>query len=780
VINHRQEAVKLDHNFGRLSAYGRYTHEANPSEQPLGLFGPNCLMPNACSNHVEAPGWTFAGHFTFTKSATTLIDGGYNFSYGAILADVTGTLDSDKSPNVKPTLPYANTQHVIPALSFTNSMSGIAIEPRYRDYNRNHQIYANLTKVVGRHTWKFGGTYYHYQKTENAAGNNHGTFNFNGVNVAGGPNPNCNSSSQTNGISNSVYCTEQGWANFLLGRVNTFTQASIDITPDIQDNQFEFFAQDEWRIKSNLTISYGLRYSLFRQPTDANGLLTTFDPKYYDPAKAFQINPTTGDRVPGTGDPLNGIIPTASALKKCPTLGNATSVPCWGSGVKAPYGNKVGNEDMKDFAPRVGVAWDPFGSGKTSLRSGFGYFYDTSLFGIIEQNIFSNPPFSNSIVISNTNFENPGSVLPSVSAAPVVGQARAGAPWKTPRTYHYNLDLQQQFVHGILFTAGYFGNVGRNLIGIFDLNQPQVGAYVGTAADASVGATTNPCGTGHCVTSGTTPRLNALRPYKGYFGISTIRPIFNSNYNSLQSTMTKRFRGNSSVGIAYTWSHALTDNQSDRSNAPQNTYNIHGDYGPTLQDRRHIFTANWVYELPWLKDQKGFLGHVAGGWELTGILTAQTGLPNTVTGETLDRAGQGCLSGSTVCGLRPDQIGDPNIGAPHQWNGPGLGSTGGPQWITGAAFIQTPGDQIRPGTERRGPVYGPGFWRTDLSAVKNFKVTERVAMQFRADAFNVLNHTNPNGFASLAITSAIFGQISTATSGVRDPRQIALGLKVNF
>ncbi len=773
VLNFRQEAIKVDHVFGpRLSVYGRYTTEKVPTDQPRGLFGPYTNLPGVANNHVESPGWTLVGHVTAALNPTFLLDGGYNFSYGAILADVTGSMDIAKSPDIHPTVPYTVTNHIVPSISFTSSVSGIGAEPQYRDYNRNHQIFGNVTKVMGRHTIKAGGTYYHYQKTENAAGNNAGSFSFTGAQVAGsGLNANCTASTLTNGVSNSVYCLSQGWANFLMGRVLTFTQVAVDITPNVQSNQMEFYGQDEWRVKPNLTLSFGLRYSLFRQPTDANGFLTTFDPKYYSTAagQAFTIDPATGNRVPGTGNPLNGIIPTTAALKKCAALGNATSVPCWPAGTVAPYGNKVANEDMTDFAPRFGVVWDPFGKGQTAIRAGFGYFYDVPLFGIIEQNTFTNPPFSNSISISNTNFENPGSVLPSISAAPISLSARSGAPFKTPRSYQWNFDVQHQITRDFLIDVGYFGNVGRNLIGVFELNQPAVGAYVGTSADVNTIATCGaaPDGTAsHCVNSTTTPRLNAIRPYKGYLAINAIRPIFNSNYNSLQVSTQKRFHGGSTWGVAYTWSHALTDNQTDRSTAPQNTFNLHGDYGPTQQDRRHIFTTNYVYELPWLHEQHGITGHLLGGWEMSGVITAQSGTPNTVSGVTIDRAGQGCLSASTPCGLRPDIIANPNQNAPHTFQ----------QWFNTATYVQTPAGQIRPGTARRGDILGPGFWRADLSLLKNFKFGERVTTQFRVDAFNALNHTNPSGIGSFSVTSSLFGVVTTA----RDPRLIALGLKLNF
>src|SRR5262249_7181890 len=139
----------------------------------------------------------------------------------------------------------------------------------YRDYNQNHTVFTNVTKVVGSHSIKVGGTYYRYRKHENAGRGNDGSFAFN-----------------NNGVPAGTGNFEQAWANFLLGRVGTFAQSSLDLTADIRDNQFEYYAQDAWRVKPTLTISYGFRHSLFRQPTDALGLLENFDPASYDPGKA--------------------------------------------------------------------------------------------------------------------------------------------------------------------------------------------------------------------------------------------------------------------------------------------------------------------------------------------------------------------------------------------------------------------------------------------------------------------------------------------------------------
>lgn len=180
-------------------------------------------------------------------------------------------------------------------------------------------------------------------------------------------------------------------------------------------------------------MSYGLRYSVFAAPTDGNKFLTNFDPKLYDPAKAPQIT-AAGNIVPNTGDPYNGLIVNSQNT----AFGHASH-----------FGNAVSNTPYNNLAPRIGIAWDPYGDGRTSVRAGYGIFYDTALYGIYEQNIFANPPFNNSISIPNTQFANPGAGTPSISSSPRVLH---GTPYNfnTPYSQQYSFDIQRQLGRGIV------------------------------------------------------------------------------------------------------------------------------------------------------------------------------------------------------------------------------------------------------------------------------------------------------------------------------------------
>jgi hypothetical protein len=744
IFNFREEMLRLDHVFGpRLTVNGKILRDNIPTEEPGGIFT-TLPLPGVATTSTNSPGHNYTASATATLSPRWLINAGYGYSYGAIISQVIGLLNSAKSPDIKPTLPFTNTQGRVSTVTITGATATptaptLGTFGPYNDLNFNHTAYGNLTHIFGAHTFKTGITYYHYRKTENAGGGPQGSFSFNNAGKPG----------------TSTLDFEQAWANFLLGHVSSFNQTNIDITPDIRTNQIEMYAQDEYRILPNLTLTYGLRYSLFRQPTDAKGLLSNFDPRAYDPNKApcigldGNIDRTCGPgSTPGTPnfDLLNGLV---------------------FQGKNSFYGDKVSSEDNHDFAPRIGLVWDPFKNGKTAIRAGYGIFYDAILFGNYEINIFNNPPSVQSITIPNTSFDNPGSGVASVSLAPKRLRSLDPTPYHTPYSEQYSLDVQRNLSHGFLLDVGYYGSQAHHLIGQIDLNQPQPNAYLTQIRQCSATVTTNCVSPGAYITSATTPLLNRIRPFRGYVGIDANRAMFNANYQSLQVQMRKKFSGNSLLNIAYTWSRAMTDNQTDRSTAAQDSYCPHRcEYGPGQADRRHILTANFVYGLPFFKEQRGFLGHALGGWEFSGIVTAQTGTPLTMfTLANQDPTGQGCL-GPSPCSVRPDMVANPNAGAPQALD----------QWFTKTAFVDVPAGAFHNGTEPRGAVRAPGFWVTSLALFKNFRMTERVNSQFRLESLNTFNHTNPVCCGSTSLGSSLFDKITST----RDPRVVQLGMKLNF
>jgi hypothetical protein len=745
-FNFTQEIVRIDQVINpNFTIYGRFENDSIPTQEPGGLFTADPL-PGVSTTTTNSPGRAFTVHANNVFGPTLVNDGGFNYSHGAVISNPIGTEATQNSPDITSavTLPFTSTLNRVPDLDFFfyNSITGFG---PYRDYNTNYNAFDNLTKIIGRHTMKFGFTYNWYQKNEDAGSGNNGAFDeFNNVDPTGTPS------------------SLQEFASFLEGNVLLFSQTSQDYRAVIQQQEAEFYAQDQFHVRSNLTLDYGLRYSLFRQPVDANNNLSNFDPALFNSANAEQIDPCTGnlgiqlgtcanpDVVPPTGTAFNGMI---------------------FAGKNSPYGDGIAQQGYRNFGPRLGLAWDPFGTGKTSVRTGYGIYYDSPAVGRYESTVFDNPPLVDTDLIRDTTMDNPAAVSPFVGTAPVPLTA-IGTAWKYPYTEEWSLDVQREIMPNLLFDIGYYANESHHLLGIVDINQPQAGAYVTALA---------PYGVTPPVQPGTpTAQLNYIRPFRGYDAINDQETEFNSNYNGLQIVLQKRFSQSSLLNINYTWSHALTNADSDFA-TPQDQYDLAAEYGPAEFDRRQILNVNYVYYLPFFRTSEGFQRWALGGWEVSGIVSAYTGLPNTVYNFINDPAGQGTVDGNSFASGRLDEVSDPNV--------PGFVSANptcipaptsvhniSTFWFNPCAFNFVPANEVRPGDSQNGAVRGPGLQRWDLSLFKNFRFAERYNLQFRGEAFNVFNHVNPDAICAGLGEDCVFGTVLST----RDPRVMQLGGKFYF
>lgn len=770
----QQEIVKIDHAFSdTLSGYYRYQRDSIPTVEGNSLFSSGSGLPDVSTTSTDSPGRTHTLQLTWAISPRVIIEGRYNYSYGAILSNNIGLLSLARS-SIPVALPFSNERDRVPTL-IGNGFTGFTSFGPYDNFSDKHNYTGSLTWITGNHTLKFGSVYSLYRKNENAlAGFNEGRFSVFNANLASGV------------TSNTLNQNLQRWANFLVGNVGAsgFTQSRFDYTADLRQKAFEAYAQDEWKVFRNLSLYIGVRYSFFGSPWDKNGRLSNFMPELWTAAEAPQVG-GNGSRVPGTGNNCNGLIVNAQNFTTGPTSFNCQPDA-------SPFGKFIIDAKKTDFAPRFGVVWDPFGKGKTAIRTGYGIYHEQVLNGTQLQNIGANPPYQETITSgASARLDAPAG---NVVGAPAVQSLRAiQTDFHTPYTQHWSFDVQHQLTRKTLVSVGYYGSKGTHLIGLTELNSIAPGVALNSTCINAFNQSV-PCQTpgyvfrnagSNTVNVPNNPNrnltnpaqqttdiliLDQIRPYRGFRSIAIVQPRYNSNYHSMQVSGTHRFSGASQVNVAYTFAKNLTDSQNDRSAAPQNTYDTKSEYARAALDRRHVLTINYVYELPFYRSQRGFVGKVLGGWQASGIITYNTGLPFTVVTSNYDPAGSGIINANPTA--RPNQLCNPNSGSPERFE----------IWFNTACFQLNPGITEATnapnvfGSAARGTIHGPSTKRVDFTMSKNLRFSERFRLQLRAEVFNIFNWTNFRGFVSTNVTSTSFGRIGS----VRDPRTMQFGVKFNF
>jgi hypothetical protein len=741
--NFRQEIVRVDQKItNKIQAFGRYMQDSVPTTEPGGLFA-GAGLPGISDTATNAPGRNLVAHVTMQLSPNVTNEIAYSDSWGAINSKITGLIDSPSFVSAlnfgSSGLPFTDPYGRVPGIGISGVTGvGIPVSP-YFERNVDKNVYDNVAFTKGNHTIRAGASVQVMKKSENAVNPTNGSFSFG--NNYGNP----------------------AFANFLLGFANGFSQASRDIIPDLHFPNIEAYVQDDWKIHHNFTLNIGLRYAFLPPPEDYNHILDNFSPAVFNPSNVPAIDPAPlgGEFLPSNvvnpGNYANGIIIAQNACN--PNAYFEPPVAPYGA-TCSPYGDRV-NPVYHSFAPRVGFAWDVFGDGKTAVRGGYGVYYDRSLNGIEEQNSFANPPFVGSVnVTSNAPvdiFDSPtsGTIVPPTSPAAV--HATGNPAFQVPYIQQWSLSVERELLPSTRLEVAYVGNKGDRLLGQYDLNQVPLNVREA-----------NP-----------TVNVNAIRPYVGYGPITVISPQFSSNYNSLQVSLNRRVSRGLTIDAAYTWSKTLTNNPSDRSDAPYDTYNFGADYGPASFSLAQVLSFDYVYQLPFYESQQGFVGHVLGGWEVSGISSFQTGFPTTIY-QFVDPFNEfdWCASPYTNCPANtfPGGIGiDPSVVAPRPDRAPGS-SCSGPgtvaQYINTVAFTDAIGHF---GSSGRGVCTGPGLNNWDLAAIKNTKINERFNLQFRAEFFNAFNHVSFNSFDNYTDDST-FGQLN----GDHDPRIIQLGLKLYF
>jgi len=727
--NFREDNIRLDQNIGqRVRLYGRYMQDSVPQTFPFGLWG-SANYPGVQPTSLNAPGRNLVVNATATLSPKVVNEVEFVDAYGAINSN----LDSNaiaNSPTFTGTLtglttfqdPYGRA----PSVSFASGNVGLANQSApYFERNKDRSIFDNISVQHGNHTIRTGVTAAWLTKTENAS-NGAASFSF----------------SNTNG--------NPEFANFLLGIADSYSQPSKDTIPYLHYVNFEVYVQDDWKVTRRLTLNLGLRYSYFPSPSDSNNTLVNFHPAFFNAANAPTISPATGTMNLGSPNANSATYANGLIFPKGATCAAAQAITSTAS--CSPFGSLVNPNSNKNFGPRFGLAYDPFGNGRWSVRAGYGLFYDRTLNGIWEQNAFDDPPLVQTSAINNSSTA-PANIFDNVAAGSVaptpvtpVNLVATGTPiFKVPSYQAYNLSVQHELARNTVVEVAYVGTKGTHLLGDMDLNQPTLAARLANPnSDA-----------------------NALVNSLGYGSIRSRNPVFTSNYNSLQITLNRRFTNGLTLGAAYTWSKLLTTQSVDRDSGIQNTYNIKDAYGLSTLNTPQIFVASYVYDFQFFKNQRNWQGYVLGGWGVSGITSIQSGQSVTVT--------QGTDPFATVAnnnsGLNMAREGLIQIRTDQIQNG-----TSGPK--TATEFFNTSAFQLASGafgTEHPGAVLGPGFQLWDISLLKNFNFAERVRLQLRFESFNTFNHGSPNAI-NTTFGSGAFGTIT----GYHDPRNLQLGAKLEF
>lgn len=476
--------------------------------------------------------------------------------------------------------------------------------------------------------------------------------------------------------------------SFLNDQALSFNTLSGNANNKILEPAWGLFAQDSYKVTPRLTLNFGLRYDWNSTPTEANNRFSVFDP-------------------------------ATDALVQ----------------VGSPGFGQIYQTNNKNFQPRIGFAWDPFGDGRTSVRAGYAIMTQQPVTNIASA-LTENPPFAIPYAASSTT----GISLEAPPANPrTVAPTTIDPNLKNAYAQDWNVTIQHQFTSTMGLQVAYVGSKGTHLQQVLNENQPAVvnGIYASTVP----------------------------LPFPNFSSITEYASNGTSNYNALWVTLTKQASHGLQFLASYTYSKSLDEASLDVPNAPfgfpQNSYDLGADYGPSDYDARQRFVLSGFYQLP-------FSGNRAiAGWQFAIITSAQTGNP---------------LQPISPSGIFPGVNLRPNIVG-------SLGTTGSHvEWFSNSGAVSSPCTTVgttttcSPGDMGRNSALGPHFLDTDLSLIKDTKITERVNLQFRADAFDVFNQAN-FGNPNLTVGSPSFGSITStrfANGDFGSARQLQLALKLQF
>jgi hypothetical protein len=410
------------------------------------------------------------------------------------------------------------------------------------------------------------------------------------------------------------------------------------------------------------------------------------------------------------------------------------------------------NDPGIQLSPRFGFAWDVQGNGKTAVRGGFGLFYNRMSHGVVLTSYSVQPPLVDlptvffgtmSGLSDSTGVLFPANVLALDRNAPV------------PRVMNYSLTIQRDIGWSTVADIGYVGSLGRNLLWQRNLNAIPFGAnFVPEAIDPTTNRPLPP---------------NFLRPYIGYGNINLREPAGSSNYHSLQASANRRFASGLQFGVSYTWSKSLDYVSDDTATVSSLVSPRVWNYGLSSFDRTHVLKANWLWDLPAWRSAPAVVRAITNGWQLSGIYTASSGAPLGVGFSTVTPVD---ITGSPTEGARIFVTDDPVLPR---------GERTFERYFDTSVFALPPIGTF--GNAASTLIRGPGINNWDLTAYRNFSVTERLRAQLRAEFYNAFNHTQWSALDTTARFDAQGRQVNTQfgqVTATRPGRRIQLAVRVVF
>jgi hypothetical protein len=740
--NWREELIRVDHNFTdkeRLTF--RYIHDSWTTLNPVPLWTNAGSFPTIQTD-FKGPGLSLVARLASTLSPSLLNEFVFSYTTDHISLQDTGNFKRPQGSTFGAIFPGAD-RGVLPGINLVDQGSayggGFGEDAGYIPngiYNSNptYTYRDNVNKIVGKHNFQFGAYFVAGQKNELggelAAGSYPGYITFDP-----------SSSSTTTG---------NPFADLLLGNIASFGQQNATVKYYNRYKILEPYFQDDWHVTNRLTLNLGLRVSLFGTYREKNHQAFNFDPTVYTQG-ATTVNPDGS---------VSGLTPNGGA----PAIGNLPNgiVQC-GVGAQ-PAGCVRGH--LFNPAPRIGFAWDPKGDGRTAIRAGYGIFYEHGNGNEANSESLENsPPLAFAAQQNNiVGYPNIGTGTAAAQLPLSVTSIQTKAVW--PYVQQWHLDLQHDVAHGTVATVSYVGSKGTHLNRLSNLNQipstpPSQNPYQPGEAigpnDCTTGTT--PSGvpiTGHALINlgvaacGANPDL--FRPFPGYGDIAYLVNAASSSYNSLQFAL-RRSMGGLDLSFAYTYSHSIDDSSDRFDGSFVDAYNPGANRASSSFDQRHVLNFGYVWDLPIFKNP-GLANKVLGGWQYSGTTAFSTGSPFSVLFNT-DNAGVGNGLGSAAYA---DIVSDPKSGVGQAGGLEGFG----PLFYNPAAFAAPRG--LTFGDSGRNRLRNPDRINFDMSLLKHFAITEGTALEFRAEAFNIFNHTEWGAIAGDAGSGA--GNNSSGTNTI--------------